>query len=385
MKLNSVLTGGALLALAACADQPTVTARAPEAAPLLAAGANGVEGRYLVILKEGADPASVAAVAGATPRHTYTSAINGFAATLNSGQLTALRHNPAVEYIEQDQLFEYTATQSGATWGLDRIDQRNLPLSGTYTHTATAGSVRAYIIDSGINPSHTQFGGRAAVSYDATGGNGIDCNGHGTHVAGTVGGSTYGVAKAVLLRAVRVGTCGSSLYTADIVEGIDWVRANHTKPAVANMSLGGGASSSINTATTNLINAGVTVVVAAGNSNTNACNGSPSGVTAAIVVAASTSTDARATYSNYGSCVDLYAPGSSITSAWYSSTTATNTISGTSMASPHVTGVAALYKATFGDASQATVQSWIVNNSTANVITGNITGTPNRLLYKSTL
>jgi subtilisin family serine protease len=385
MKLNPVLTAAALLSLAACADQSPVTARAPEAAPLLAAGANGVEGRYLVILKEGADPASVAAVAGATPRHTYTSAINGFAATLNGGQLTALRHNPSVEYIEQDQLFEYTTTQSGATWGIDRIDQRNRPLSGTYTYTATAGSVRAYIIDSGINPSHTQFGTRAQVAYDATGGNGIDCNGHGTHVAGTVGGSTYGVAKAVLLRAVRVGTCGSSLYTADIVEGIDWVRANHTKPAVANMSLGGGASSAINTATTNLINAGVTVVVAAGNSNTNACNGSPSGVTAAIVVAASTSTDARATYSNYGSCVDLYAPGSSITSAWYSSTTATNTISGTSMASPHVTGVAALYKATFGDASQATVQSWIVNNSTANVITGNITGTPNRLLFKSTL
>jgi subtilisin family serine protease len=387
MKLNSVLTAGALLALAACADQSPVTARAPEAAPLLSAAANGVEGRYLVILKEGADPASVAAVAGVTPRHTYTAAINGFAAALNQGQLTALRHNPNVAYVEQEQLYEYTTTQSGATWGIDRIDQRNRPLSGTYTYTATAGSVRAYIIDSGIRPTHSQFSpsGRAQVAYDATGGNGIDCNGHGTHVAGTVGGTTYGVAKAVQLRAVRVGTCGSSLYTADIVEGIDWVRLNHQKPAVANMSLGGGASSSINTATTNLINSGVTVVVAAGNSNTNACNGSPSGVTAAIVVAASTSTDARATYSNYGSCVDLYAPGSSITSAWYSSNTATNTISGTSMASPHVTGVAALYKAVYGDQSQATVQSWIVTNSTANVITGNITGTPNRLLFKSTL
>jgi subtilisin family serine protease len=384
MKLTPVLSAAALLALAACSDQAPVTARAPEAAPLLSA-ANGVDGRYLVILKEGADPASVAAVAGVSPRHTYTAAINGFAATLNQGQLTALRHNPAVDYVEQDQLFEYTATQSGATWGIDRIDQRNRPLSGTYTYTATAGNVRAYIIDSGINPSHTQFGTRAQVAYDATGGNGIDCNGHGTHVAGTVGGSTYGVAKAVLLRAVRVGTCGSSLYTSDIVEGIDWVRLNHVKPAVANMSLGGGASSAINTATTNLINAGVTVVVAAGNSNINACNGSPSGVTAAIVVAASTSTDAKASYSNYGSCVDLYAPGSSITSAWYSSTTATNTISGTSMASPHVAGVAALYLSGNTTASPATVQSWINTNATASVITGNVTGTPNRLLYKAAL
>ena len=387
MKMNSVLAAAAVLALAACADQPPVAARSPEAAPLLAAAANGVEGRYLVILNEGADPAAVAAAAGAAPRHTYTSALRGFSAALSQGQLTALRHHPAVAYVEQEQLYAYTTTQSGATWGIDRIDQRSRPLSGTYTYTATAGSVRAYIIDSGINPNHSQFSpaGRAQVAYDATGGNGIDCNGHGTHVAGTVGGTTYGVAKAVQIRAVRVGTCGSSLTTADIVEGIDWVRLNHVKPAVANMSLGGGYSSAINTATTNLINAGVTVVVAAGNSNANACNGSPAGVTAAIVVAASTSTDARATYSNYGSCVDLYAPGSSVTSAWYSSTTATNTISGTSMASPHVTGVAALYKGTFGDGSQATVQSWIVNNATTNVISGNPSGTPNRLLYKSTL
>jgi len=375
----------ATLSLAACSDGVT-SARAPEAAPLRAASAGrAVEGRYIVVLKEGADPRSVAALAGAEPRHIYESALNGFAASLNAGQLNALQHNPSVEYVEEEQLHDYAVTQSGVTWGIDRIDQRSRPLSTTFTYTSTGSGVRAYIIDSGITPSHTQFGGRASVAYDATGGNGLDCNGHGTHVAGTVGGATYGVAKGVSLRGVRVGTCGSSLYTSDIVEGIDWVRANHVKPAVANMSLGGGASSSINTATTNLINSGVTVVVAAGNSNTLACNGSPSGVTAAIVVAASTSTDARASYSNYGSCVDLYAPGSSITSAWYSSTTATNTISGTSMASPHVTGVAALYKSTYGEASQATIQTWLINNSTANVITSNPTGTPNRLLYKGTL
>jgi subtilisin family serine protease len=375
----------ATLSLAACADGVT-SARAPEAAPLRAAAAGrAVEGRYIVVLKEGADPRSVAALAGAEPRHIYESALNGFAASLNAGQLNALQHNPSVEYVEEEQLHDYAVTQSGVTWGIDRIDQRSRPLSTTFTYTSTGSGVRAYIIDSGITPSHTQFGGRASVAYDATGGNGLDCNGHGTHVAGTVGGATYGVAKGVSLRGVRVGTCGSSLYTSDIVEGIDWVRANHVKPAVANMSLGGGASSSINTATTNLINSGVTVVVAAGNSNTLACNGSPSGVTAAIVVAASTSTDARASYSNYGSCVDLYAPGSSITSSWYSSTTATNTISGTSMASPHVAGVAALYKSAFGDASQATIQSWLVSNATSGVITGNPSGTPNLLLFKGTL
>ncbi|HEX8694258.1 MAG TPA: S8 family peptidase [Longimicrobium sp.] len=377
----------ALLALAACADQGVTSARAPEVAPLRSAAAGrAVEGSYLVVLEEGADPRAVAAVAGVTPRHVYESALNGFAATLNAGQLNALQHLPEVAYVEEDQLYEYATTQSGATWGIDRIDQRSRPLSGTYTYNSTGAGVRAYIIDSGINPSHTQFAtSRAAVSYDATGGNGIDCNGHGTHVAGTIGGTTYGVAKGVLLRAVRVGQCGSSLLVSDIVEGIDWVRANHVKPAVANMSLGGGFSSSINTATSNLINAGVFVAVAAGNSNVDACSGSPSGVTAAVVVAASTSSDAKASYSNWGTCVDLYAPGSSITSAWYSSNTATATISGTSMASPHVTGVAALYKATFGDASQSTIQSWLINNATTGVITGNVSGTPNRLLYKSTL
>jgi subtilisin family serine protease len=314
------------------------------------------------------------------PRYVYEAALHGFAGTLKDGQLIALQHNPNVEYIEQDGIATITTTQSSATWGIDRIDQRNLPRSGTYTYNTTASNVTAYIIDTGIQANHPQFGTRAAQVYGSA-----DCNGHGTHVAGTVGGATYGVAKAVQIRAVRVGTCGSSLSTADIVEGIDWVRANHVKPAVANMSLGGGYSASMNTAVTNLLNAGVFAVVAAGNSNTNACNGSPSGVTAAMVVAASTSTDAKASYSNYGSCVDLYAPGSSITSSWYSSTTATNSISGTSMAAPHVTGVAALYKATYGDASQSTIQSWLINNSTPNVITGNPSGTPNRLLNKQLL
>ena len=384
MKLSkTVVAVGATLALAACSDQSPVAGRAPTAAPLLSASANGIEGSYIVVVGEGADPRSVAAVAGVDPHYVYTSAVNGFAAELNAGQLNALQHNPNVEYIEQDPVVEAATTQSGATWGIDRIDQRSRPLSGTYTYNNTASTVYAYVIDTGIQTSHSQFGGRAAVSYDALGGNGQDCNGHGTHVAGTIGSATYGIAKAVRLRAVRVLNCSGSGSTSGIIAALDWVRANRTNPAVANMSLGGGYSSTLNTAANNLANSGVFLAVAAGNENQNACNVSPASAASATTVAASTSSDAKASYSNYGSCVDLYAPGSSITSTWINS--GTNTISGTSMASPHVAGVAALYKGVYGNASTSTIDSWIKTNSTANVITGNVTGTPNRLLYKSTL
>jgi subtilisin family serine protease len=270
-------------------------------------------------------------------------------------------------------------------YGLDRIDQRGLPLSGSYTYTATGSGVRAYIIDTGIRSTHTQFGSRASNVYDGFGGNGQDCNGHGTHVAGTVGGATYGVAKGALLRGVRVFQCSGSSSNSTIIAGIDWVTGNHIKPAVANLSLGGGFSQATNDAVTRLANAGVFVAVAAGNSNLNACNTSPASAPVVTTVAASTSTDAKASYSNFGSCVDLYAPGSAITSAWYTSTTATNTINGTSMASPHVAGVGALYKASRGEASQATIDSWIKSNATAGVVTGNPSGTPNRLLYKAAL
>jgi subtilisin family serine protease len=384
MKLSkTVVAVGATLALAACSDQSPVSGRAPEAAPLLSAGAGAIEGSYVVVLNEGADPRSVAAVAGVSPSFVYTAAVNGFAAELNAGQLNALQHNPNVAYVEQDQVYQADATQSGATWGIDRIDQRNRPLSGTYTYTTTASTVYAYVIDTGIYASHSQFGGRASNVYDALGGNGTDCNGHGTHVAGTIGSTTYGVAKSVRLRGLRVLNCSGSGATSGIIAAIDWVRVNRTNPAVANLSLGGGYSSTLNTAINNLANSGVFVAVAAGNENQNACNVSPASAASATTVAASTSTDAKASYSNYGSCVDLYAPGSSITSTWLNG--GTNTISGTSMASPHVAGVAALYKATYGNAATSTIDSWIKTNSTANVITGNVTGTPNRLLYKAAL
>jgi subtilisin family serine protease len=386
MKMSkTAVTLGAVLALAACSDQSPVGARATVAAPLLSAGANAIDGQYIVVLNEGANPRSVAAVAGVDPQFTYTAALNGFSATLNEGQLNALRHNPNVAYVEEDQVGSVDITQSGATWGLDRIDQTSSTLNGTYVYNTTASNVTAYIIDTGILPTHTQFGTRAASVYNSAGGSANDCNGHGTHVAGTVGGSTHGVAKGVRLRGVKVLGCSGSGSFSGIIAGVDWVRLNATKPAVANMSLGGGFSSSLNTAVNNLANSGVYVAVASGNSNADACNYSPASAANVTSVNASTSTTAKASFSNWGSCTHLYAPGQSITSAWHTSTTATNTISGTSMASPHVAGVGALYLAGNPSASNATVRSWIINNATAGVVTGNPSGTPNRLLYKAAL
>ena len=386
MKLNrsTLPAAAALLALAACADLSPVATRAPQQASLLQAAADrAIPGHYIVVLNEGANPRSVAAVAGVSPRFVYTSALNGFSAELNAGQLNALRHNPAVAYVEQDQRAEVLTTQSGATWGLDRIDQRALPLSGTYTYTSTGTGVYAYIIDTGIQANHPNFGTRAASAYDYAGGAGADCNGHGTHVAGTIGSTTYGVAKNVRLRGVRVMDCNGSGSFSQIIAGVDWVRLNRTNPAVANISLGGGLSSALNTAVTSLSTSGVFVAVAAGNSNADACGFSPASATAVFTTASSERTDAKRSSSNYGSCVDGYAPGGSITSTWIGS--ATNTISGSSMASPHVAGVAALYKATYGNVASSTIDTWIKTNATANVITGNPAGTPNRLLYKAAL
>ena len=396
MKARLAVAAGVLV-LAACAEPTSIPApMSPvvptDEAPVYARGEGGgpIADQYIVVFNDDVDdPAGLArgmaAQHGATVLHTYTGVLRGFAARMSAQAAEALERNPNVAYVEQDQEVSLSATQSGATWGIDRIDQRNRPLSGTYTYTTTASSVYVYIIDTGIYTSHTQFGGRASNVYDAFGGNGQDCNGHGTHVAGTVGGSTYGVAKAVRLRGVRVLNCSGSGSWSGIIAGMDWVRNNRVNPAVANMSLGGGYSSSVNTAANNLANSGVFVAVASGNSNANACNYSPASASAVTSVNASTSSDAKASFSNYGSCTHLYAPGASITSAWIGGTSATRTISGTSMASPHVAGVAALYKATYGNASSSTIRSWLINNSTTGVITGNPSGTANRLLYKSTL
>jgi subtilisin family serine protease len=370
--IRSTLAALSLLALAACADQPaSVAGASAEAAPLLSAAAGrGVPGAYIVVLKEGAEPRAVAAVAGANPRHVYTAALNGFAATLNAGQLNALRGHEAVAYVEQDQV---ATAQQAIHWGLDRIDQQFLPLNGTYNAAATAPGVYAYIIDTGITSTHPELVGRAASAFDALGGTGADCNGHGTLIARIIGSSTVGVAKAVQLRGVRVLSCAGSGTTSGIIAGVDWVRVNRINPAVANLALGGGGSLALNTAVNNLANSGVAVAVAAGNSNVNACNTAPGGATAALTVAASTIADASSGFTNWGSCVDLYAPGSSPSG------------SGTSYASAYVAGVAALYKHYVPAATTAAVNTWIVSNATPGVLTGVPPGTPNRLLYKAGL
>lgn len=312
----------------------------------------------------------------------YQHALNGFAVNMSEADAEALSQDFRVKFVEEDSVVTADATQSNPPWGLDRIDQRNRPLNATYTYNWTGSGVRVYVIDTGIRTAHSQFGGRAANNFDAFGGNGQDCNGHGTHVAGTVGGSTYGVAKNALLRGVRVLNCSGSGSNSGVIAGVDWVRLNHIAPAVANMSLGGGISSALDTAVNNLHNANVTIAVAAGNSNgANACNFSPARAANAITVGSTTSTDARSSFSNIGTCLDIFAPGSGILSAWWTSNTATATLSGTSMASPHVAGAAALYKQANPSASSTTIRNALVNNATTNVITNAGTGSPNRLLY----
>ena len=394
---KALVLSAAALVLAACQDAsgPAPLARAPGDAPLLSAGARAVAGQYVVVVADGADPRSVAAVAGVQPRYVYTAAVNGFAAALNQGQLAALRANPNVAYVEEDAVVSLATTQTDATWGIDRIDQAALPLSTTYTYTPTGAGVRAYILDTGIRLSHVEFAGRVSSGYDAVdGGTADDCNGHGTHVAGTVGGTVYGVAKGVSLVAVRVLDCQGSGTTSGVIAGVDWVTANAVKPAVANMSLGGGASSTLDAAVDRSISSGVTYALAAGNGDfigrpQDACNSSPARVPAGLTVGSTTSTDTESSFSNYGTCVDILAPGSSITSAWYQSDTQTNTISGTSMATPHVAGAAALYLQTSPGASPAQVASALVSNANPDRITlhsrSATYGTPNLLLYTAFL
>jgi subtilisin family serine protease len=314
-------------------------------------------------------------------KHVFQHAINGFSIEMSEADAERLSEDFRVKFVEEDGVVTADVTQNNPPWGLDRIDQRNLPLSATYTYNWTGSGVRVYVIDTGIRTAHTQFGGRASNVFDAFGGNGQDCNGHGTHVAGTIGGSTYGVAKSSMPRGVRVLNCSGSGSNSGVISGVDWVRVNHIAPAVANMSLGGGISSALDTAVNNLSNAGVPIAVAAGNSNANACNSSPARAVNAITTGSTTTTDSRSSFSNFGTCVDIFAPGSGILSAWFSSNTATATLSGTSMASPHVAGVAALYKQANPSASSTTVRNAIVNNATTNVISNVGTGSPNRLLY----
>lgn len=355
--------------------------------------ANKIENQYIVVLND--DVVGEKGMFSIAPyiaselavnhkgkvKQVFQHALNGFAVEMTEEEAIALSEDFRVAYVEEDSIVTLDATQTNAPWGLDRIDQRNRPLNGTYVFNYTASNVRAYVIDTGIRTTHNDFGGRAANNFDAFGGNGADCNGHGTHVAGTIGGATYGVAKGVQLRGIRVLNCQGSGTNSGVIAGVDWVRLNHVAPAVANMSLGGGISTALDTAVNNLSNAGVPIAVAAGNSNANACNSSPARAANAITVGSTTSTDARSSFSNFGTCLDLFAPGSSILSTWFTSNTATATLSGTSMASPHVAGVAALYKGQNPSASSATVRNAIVNGATTGVVTNPGSGSPNRLLY----
>ncbi|WP_027481108.1 S8 family peptidase [Deinococcus pimensis] len=400
------------LLLAACGTSPVTlpdgnlagTPKMPTAslvagktlAPVVTTGDDVIEGRYIVTLHHGSvrSPAGglsamserdlVGALGldanGTDIRHVYDSALQGFAATLSPRDLLKLRADPRVLAVEPDRIVRASATQTGATWGLDRIDQRALPLSGTYGYTPSGTGVNVYVVDTGINTAHTDFGGRADIAFDALGGDGQDCNGHGTHVAGTVGSATWGVAKNVRLHAVRVLDCSGSGSNSAVIAGIDWVARNARRPAVANLSLGGVTSASLDSAVQNAINSGVTFTVAAGNENKDACTTSPARLPAAITVGATTSTDARASFSNYGSCVDLFAPGQSIRSTWIGSATATGTSSGTSMAAPHVAGVAALYLEGHPAAAPAEVANAILGAATPDRVAGPA-GSPNLLLF----
>lgn len=353
-----------------------------------------IKNQYIVILNKDIGPAkdfaqNIAKQHGGRILQSYDSALKGFAIylpdTAGTAFIEAMKKNPQVLSVENDTVVNIDATtQTNPDWGLDRIDQKALPLNSTYSYSQTGTGTTAYIVDTGILSTHQEFSGRVLNGYTAiSDGNGTtDCNGHGTHVAGTVGGTTYGVAKNVKLVPVRILGCDGSGASSNVIAGLDWILKNGSKPAVVNMSLGGAASSSLDSAVENLYNNGYVMVVAAGNSNTDACTSSPARTSNAITVAATDNTDTRASYSNYGSCVDIFAPGSQINSSWIGSNTATKVLNGTSMATPHVAGIVAELLQSTPTATPQTITSNLLNQATSDVVK-NPSGSPNRLLYKS--
>lgn len=355
---------------------------AANAASLLKAS-EPISGQYIVKIKSDFDVQSVLPIvrlAGGRVGHIYNAVFNGFAAKLSEKVLDAVLNLPAVEYVEEDGV---ARTQAVESWGLDRIDQANLPLDQSYDSTkrgTNGAGYNVYVIDTGIRPSHDDFGGRAATAWSAMSLRKDDCNGHGTHCAGTVAGTEYGVAKGVNVYGVKVLNCFGSGSWSDVIAGVDWVRTNGTRPAVASMSLGGGYTASLNEAVGNLVDGGVQTAVAAGNDNSDACSYSPASEPKAMTVGATTRLDARSSFSNFGDCVDVFAPGSSITSAWHNSDTAQNTISGTSMACPHVAGALAIYGVlNGGDGDRAAAA--LINEATSDVVGNPGLRSPNKLLY----
>ncbi|MDA3648864.1 S8 family peptidase [Saccharopolyspora indica] len=384
IRLTTALGAGALaaamIAAPAAAAEPTGEIR-PTAEP--------VADSYIVVLKDEVASASattstatrLADSYGGTVTATYTSTIRGFAVQLDEAAAERLAADDSVAYVQQDGIARISGTQQNATWGLDRIDQQNLPLDSTYTYPNTGSGATAYILDTGVDKRHPDFEGRATDGYDFidNDGDASDCQGHGTHVAGTVGSKTYGVAKEVKLVSVRVLDCQGSGQYSQIISGVDWVARNATKPAVANMSLGGPANSSLDSAVQRAIQAGVTFAVASGNDSTNACNTSPARVSSAITVNATDSRDSRSTFSNYGSCTDIFAPGTNITSTTNGG--GTGAMSGTSMATPHVAGATALYLTANPSATPAQVAQALVSNGTQGKVTNPGSGSTNSLLY----
>jgi subtilisin family serine protease len=366
-----------------------VTSAVTVSSGLAGAASTGPPARYIVVLKDSVlQPSAVSAAHARTfgldVALVYRHALKGYSATIPSAAVGALAADPRVAYVEPDRTMRAVASQSPATWGLDRIDQANLPLNNTYTYTNTGAGVKAYVIDTGIRLTHADFGGRAITGFDAIlpGGSASDCNGHGTHVSGTIGGATYGVAKSVTLVAVRVLSCAGVGLTSWVIAGVDWVTGNHLagQPAVANMSLGGGVSAALDTAVRNSIADGVSYAAAAGNDNLDACGSSPGRVAEAMTIGATTATDARASFSNFGPCVDWFAPGVNITSDWWLTDTSTNTISGTSMATPHTAGVAAQYLQGNPAASPSAVRTALFNLTTKGIVTGS-NSSNNHLLF----
>ena len=347
------------------------------------------EGSYIVVMRSSDDldseEAEISRSGGRTEKR-FSRAINALSVKVKHSEAGRIRNNPKVLFVELDQPMYALDTQNPSpSWGLDRIDQRALPLNSTFTASAKGAGVNAYIVDTGISSTHVDFTGRMSTGFSSIiDGNGTnDCNGHGTHVAGTTAGTTYGIAKSATLIPVRVLDCIGSGTTSGVIAGLDWIVGHHTAgtPAVANMSLGGGASAALDAAVQNVISDGVVMAVAAGNDGLNACNYSPARAANAITVGSTTSTDARSTFSNTGTCVDIFAPGSSITSAWIGNASATSTISGTSMASPHVAGVAAVLIGRFPTSTPAQIATMLRTSATPNVVTSAGTGSPNFLLY----